>query len=86
MDEIRIDLKNDNNIEVNIDNKKDNIEVTIENNEKINTGGTTNYNDLYNKPQINTISLEGNKTSLQLKLQDYMDAISNFQIEEILKK
>ena len=86
MDEIRIDLKNDNNIEVNIDNKKDNIEVTIENNEKINTGGTTNYNDLYNKPQINTVSLEGNKTSLQLKLQDYMDAISNFQIEEILKK
>ena len=85
MNEIRIDLKND-NIEVNIDNKHDNIEVTIENNEKINTGGTTNYNDLYNKPQINTVSLEGNKTSLQLKLQDQMDAISNFQIEEILKK
>ena len=26
------------------------------------TGGTTNYNNLTNKPQINGVTLEGNKT------------------------
>jgi hypothetical protein len=29
-------------------------------------GGTTDYNDLSNKPQINGISLSGNKTTSQL--------------------
>lgn len=32
-------------------------------------GGTTNYNNLSNKPQINTVTLEGNKTSTELGLQ-----------------
>jgi len=31
-------------------------------------GGTTNYNDLSNKPQINGATLEGNKSSAELKL------------------
>lgn len=30
------------------------------------TGGTTNYNDLANKPQINGVELNGNKTSADL--------------------
>ena len=29
-------------------------------------GGTTNYNDLINKPSINSVTLQGNKTALQL--------------------
>ena len=33
------------------------------------SGGTTNYNDLTNKPQINGVTLEGNKTSADLKIQ-----------------
>lgn len=33
------------------------------------TGGTTNYNELTNKPKINNIELSGNKTSAQLGLQ-----------------
>lgn len=32
------------------------------------SGGTTNYNDLDNKPSINGVSLSGNKTSEDLKL------------------
>lgn len=32
------------------------------------TGGTTNYNDLENKPQINGVELKGNKTSGDLKM------------------
>ena len=31
-------------------------------------GGTTNYNDLINKPSINNVTLEGNKTGSQLGL------------------
>lgn len=33
------------------------------------SGGTTNYIDLTNKPQINGVTLEGNKTSADLKIQ-----------------
>lgn len=34
------------------------------------TGGTTNYNDLTNKPSINGVQLSGNKTSAELGIQD----------------
>ena len=33
-------------------------------------GGTDNYNDLSNKPKINDITMEGNKTAAQLNLVD----------------
>lgn len=33
-------------------------------------GGTTNYNQLSNKPKINNVELSGNKTASQLGLQD----------------
>ncbi len=33
------------------------------------SGGTTNYNDLQNKPSINGMTLEGNKTSADLNIQ-----------------
>lgn len=37
------------------------------------TGGTTNYNDLSNKPQINSVALSGNKTSTDLGLANASD-------------
>ena len=49
-----------------------------------NAGGTSNYEYLTNKPQINNITLTGNKTSSELKLQDEMDALSNTDIENLL--
>lgn len=36
-------------------------------------GGTTDYSDLSNKPKINSITLEGNKNSAQLGLQDELN-------------
>ena len=33
------------------------------------SGGTTDYNDLTNKPSINGVTLEGNKTSADLNIQ-----------------
>lgn len=49
-----------------------------------NTGGTSNYEYLTNKPQINSIELVGNKTSSELKLQGEMEALSNMDIENLL--
>lgn len=50
-----------------------------------NFNGTKNYNKLENKPQINGVTLEGDKTSYELKLQDHMLSISNSEIENLLK-
>ena len=44
------------------------------------TGGTTNYMDLTNKPTINSISLEGNKTSTDLSLASSED-VSNLELQ-----
>ena len=33
-------------------------------------GGTTNYNNLSNKPQINSVTLEGNKSLSDLSIQE----------------
>lgn len=44
-------------------------------------GGGTDYNYLANRPMINGVVLEGDKTNEQLKI----DAISNEDIEKLLK-
>lgn len=46
--------------------------------------GTTNYNALSNKPQINGVTLIGNKTSHEIKVQDEMDEITAQQIDTII--
>lgn len=45
---------------------------------------STNYNDLINKPQINGVTLIGNKTSQEIHVQDHMDAATVAEIEAIL--
>ena len=54
--------------------------VTLEENR----GGTNNYEYLINQPKINDVTLIGNKTSSDLKLQDEMEALSNMDIENLL--
>lgn len=46
--------------------------------------GSSNYNNLENKPKINNIELRDNKTAEQLGLQEEMDSLTNMEIEEIL--
>lgn len=73
--------ENNFNIEIVNDNKILNMELSLDNDVKAldmgmgvvteggsGTGGTTNYNDLSNKPSINSIALKGNKSSGELKL------------------
>ena len=69
--------------EIVIVEKKEKEIVNIE--EGTSTGGTNNYNNLVNKPSINNVILEGKKTSKDLNLQETMTALTNLELEEILK-
>lgn len=46
---------------------------------------TSNYDELNNLPQINDVELVGNKTAKDLMLQETMTALTNLELEEILK-
>ena len=69
--------------EIVIVEKKEKEIVNIE--EGTSTGGTNNYNNLVNKQSINNVILEGKKTSKDLNLQETMTALTNLELEEILK-
>ena len=45
---------------------------------------TDNYDDLYNKPRINAVTVEGEKTGTDYRLQNKMDILSRQEIEKIL--
>jgi len=56
--------------EIFIDEYEQSFEVTFTESYVMGGGGTGDYTDLTNKPSINGVTLEGNKTSAQLGLQD----------------
>ena len=58
---------------------KDRIELELQRG-----GGSNNYNTLTNKPQINSVTLIGNKTGEELNLQDKMKEITNQEIDTII--
>jgi len=62
-----------NNENFNIAPNDENEEFTVEFGEVFNDGGTHDYNELYNKPQINGNTLEGNKTNEQLGIPVYTE-------------
>ena len=62
-----------NNENFNIAPNDENEEFTVEFGEVINDGGTHDYNELDNKPQINGHTLEGNKTNEQLGIPVYTE-------------
>ena len=45
---------------------------------------TDNYEDLYNKPIINDVTVQGNKVGEDYRLQDKMHALTTQEIEKIL--
>lgn len=47
---------------------------------------TDDYNELTNKPQINGVTLTGDKTGEMLSLQDIMDPISKVTIDDLIRK
>lgn len=58
--------------------------VTTQNKEDFEGGGTTDYNGLTNKPSINGIELSGNKTSSDLKMytQEEVDYLLNDKMDK----
>ena len=81
------DRTNDIYIEI---GSKPKVNLTLDNNEPINIDIDTStsvvppYDVLPNKPQINNVTLIGNKTSRQLGLQDELDMADEHDIDEIL--
>lgn len=76
---IKMDFGTMENIDFNIPKSGD-INITMGDR----STGTTNYNVLSNKPQINGVTLIDNKLSEELGLQDTMNALSIQEIERIL--
>ena len=68
-----------NNENFNIAPNDENEEFTVEFGEVINDGGTHDYDELDNKPQINGHTLEGNKTGEQLGLQDKINDLDTIR-------
>ena len=61
------------------------VKKAIKANAAISQSGTSYYDKLIGKPQINGIELTGNKTSSELLLQSMMIPVSNEEIEEMFK-
>lgn len=68
----------ENNVGLSV-NAVPNVELQVA--ESLTSGGTTNYNALNNKPQINSVQLIGNKSFDDLG----MSALTNMDILNILK-
>lgn len=76
---MNIDFDNNTNIDVNIADTGS-VDFTMDGQ----ISGTTDYEKLINKPQINEVTLLGNKTADDLHLQEEMDYLTNMEIEELL--
>ena len=83
--ELTGDISDTSELEGDIDNQ---IELDTEINPIVPVIMDNDYNDLYNKPKINSVELVGDKTLDELDIQikgDYPDqALTNSEIEELL--
>lgn len=73
-----VDVKN---LDFIIDDLNDNLDFTVD--AYVNVA-TTNYNDLINKPQINGVTLVGNKTSAEIHVQDPIGDVTSQDIDAII--
>lgn len=64
--------------------KPQNAVVNVGKSVALSTSGTKNYNDLTNKPSINGVELQGNKTSADYKIIN-QGAITNDDILSLFK-
>lgn len=74
MNNENFDLELNNDVEnFNLAPNDEDEEFTVEFGEVFNDGGTHDYDELYNKPQVNGVTLEGNKTNEQLGIPVYTE-------------
>lgn len=75
--DIDIEINTDSSIDTDIQTSDGEIDTDIE----LSAGGTNDYNDLINKPQINGVELVGNKTPEDLDILP----LTNAEIDELLR-
>lgn len=71
--------------DVKFNQTKQYMDVDFKNVQYVNVGGESDYENLENKPQINAIELNGNKTAKELLLQEAMIPVSNEEIDKMFK-
>lgn len=69
-------------IELDVDEQDESIELLFS--DINNTGGTTDYNKLINKPTINGHVVEDDKVGADYELQDLMEDITAQEIDNII--
>lgn len=76
MQDLRLNLNSGTNLNLNMSSRSPlNLQL------REGSGGTKDYNDLYNKPQIEGVTLQGNKTYEELN----MNRLTNIELEAILQ-
>ena len=76
---VEVDLSETEALFAEVASTDESIEVGLDESYVRNGGGTTDYNDLINKPQIEGVTLIGNKMFPEL----YLDTLTNTEIQTI---
>ena len=74
--DIDIEIDTGSSIDTDIQTSDGEIDTDVE----ISTGGTNDYNDLFNKPSINGVELVGDKTTEELDIMP----LTNAEIDEFM--
>lgn len=80
------------NLTFELEDTNEGIDFTLDENEGLDfvvdeysaTGGTYDYNELINQPQINGVTLIGNRTSTEIHVQGIMDEITEQDIDIVI--
>jgi len=73
-------ITSDNELNLGIDNSASQLNLGISSSQV----GITNYENLSNLPQINSVTLKGNKKLEELNIQEKIENLSNTDIENLL--
>lgn len=83
---LQLKLQSDPTLSIKLGQNRDNLKLKLS--PPVAIGGTTDYNDLENKPRINGVILKNDKSLSELGMQeagDYPDSpLSNLEIEELI--
>lgn len=81
MSEYRVELvEMSNPVAVNLSEQQGPYQVAVRQLDVLNQGGTLDYGELENKPRINGVTLQGNKSSEEIGIEE----ITNIELELLL--
>lgn len=84
---LRLTLNSEPSLRLNLQNSSDRLRLNLS--PPLAISGTSDYKELINKPKINGVTLEDDKSLSELGIQDAGDypdsALTNMEIEELLR-